>query len=291
MLDLKKIWLKGEEVKNYLHAQFCYQFFITPLPLPIDKEYREFARQACEFLKNNRTELIERTTPRHYVLHHFAQPNNPGARKVLVNHGWMSRAAYMARIIHTLHQQGYEVYALDFPAHGEARGWQLPWYDAVAIVRSTLNDFGPFYAAVGHSFGGAMLLNTLNLSHQLPDWQLEHELTRAVMIASPTSMRTPVSRVARRFHLSADGFVLLRDCFKNYSQLDINYLNYRRLAKGATTPILCIHGEKDETIKPIESIVLAREYPHAELALLPDGDHVSVLMDTRVEERILQFLS
>lgn len=74
---------------------------------------------------------------------------------------------------------------------------QLPWTDAVAILRDTINQYGPFYAVIGHSFGGSMLLNTLNVSGQLPDWQLKYKPECAILIASPTQMRSPVNRIAK----------------------------------------------------------------------------------------------
>ena len=146
------------DMKDFLHAQFCYQLIITPMHLPVPKQYRIFARRACEYLDNERSELLHFETPRHHVVHRFSQIGNPHAKKVLIAHGWMSRAAYMARLIRALHKQGYDVYALDFPAHGEAKGAQLPWTDAVAILHQIINQSGPFYAVIGHSFGGSMLL-------------------------------------------------------------------------------------------------------------------------------------
>lgn len=277
-------------MRDFLHAQLCYQLFITPLPIPLEKEYRDFAHRACEFMANNRSNIINFHSPRHYVIHHFAQESNPQAKKVLITHGWMSRAAYMVRTIRFLHQQGYEVYALDFPAHGEARGLQLTWVDSVTILRETLNNLGPFYAVIGHSFGGSMLLNTLNLAGQLPEWQLNTMPERAVLIASPTNMRAPISKCARRFKLSAQGFQLLRNVIRQHSDTNLKHLNFRHFTKGGQTPILCIHGKDDRTIDPKESIIFCRNYPHASLALIPDVDHVGVLIDKRVENIVCNFL-
>lgn len=279
------------EIRDLLHAKFCYHLFITPLPFQLEKEYRDFATRACEFVNKKRTEIIVQSFPRHHVIHRFAQQNNPSAPKVLIAHGWMSRAAYMVRLIRALHRQGYDVYALDFPAHGEARGWQLPWIDAVAILRETINRLGPFYAVIGHSFGGSMLLNTLNLAQQLPEWQINQEPERAVLMASPTRMRTPVSKLARRLGLSAAGFLHLRNVIRDNSKTDINHLNFRHLVKQSQIPILCIHGRDDDSIDPQESIIFCRRYPHASLAILPGIDHVSVLIDERVENRVIEFLS
>jgi alpha-beta hydrolase superfamily lysophospholipase len=277
-------------MRDFFHAQLCYQLFITPLPIPLEKEYRDFALRACEFVVNNRTKVIDCPSPRHHVIHHFAQLNNPNAKKVLITHGWMSRAAYMVKIIRALHQQGYDVYALDFPAHGEAKGLQLTWTDSVMILKETLNKLGPFYGVIGHSFGGSMLLNTLNLASQLPEWQIDTLPERAVLIASPTNMRTPVSNLARRFKLSGQGYLLLRDAIRQNSDTNITHLYTRHFVKRGQIPVLCIHGNDDRTIDPQESIGFCRHYPHASLALIPGIDHVGVLIDKRVETIVGNFL-
>lgn len=279
------------DMKDFLHAQFCYQFFITPIHLPIPKEYRLFARRACEYLERERTELIHCEKPRHHVVHRFAQKNNPQAKKILITHGWMSRAAYMARLIRALHKQGFDIYALDFPAHGEAKGAQLPWIDAVAILHQTINTIGPFYAVIGHSFGGSMLLNTLNLASQFSEWKLNEEPEHVVLLASPTCMRTPVQLLARQFKLSAKGYLLLRQVFRDQTAIDLKRLNFRHYIAQAQTPFLCVHGEDDNAITPKESILFCKNYPHASLSLLPGIDHISILIDQRVERTVCNFLA
>lgn len=279
-------------IRDLIHAQFCYLMFITPIHLPLDKKYREFAQKACEFIEGKRSEVIHQDEPRHYVIHHFAQTNNPKAKKILISHGWMSRAAYMMRLIKILHQQGYDVYALDFPAHGEAKGIQLPWTDAVAILKATINKYGPFYGVIGHSFGGSMILNTLNVAGQLPDWQLSYKPERAVLIASPTQMRSPVSSIARRFKLSGQGYLQLRQLIRQQAEIDPKLIRLSHfISQAPDTPFLCIHGEQDRTINPKESIIFCNEYKNARLSLLPDADHVSVLMDDRVERLVCEFLA
>jgi alpha-beta hydrolase superfamily lysophospholipase len=279
-------------IRDFLHAQLCYQLFITPLHFPIEKKYRDFAKMACEYIEGKRSEVIHQETPRHHVIHRFKQAKNPDAKKILISHGWMSRAAYMVRLIKYLHQQGYDVYALDFPAHGEAKGFQLLWTDAVAILKETINQHGPFHGVVGHSFGGSMLLSTLNIAGQLPDWQLNYKPERVVLIASPTQMRSPINTIARRFKLSSQGYLQLRQLIRQQAEIDLKLIHLRHfLSQTADIPFLCIHGEQDITVNPKESIIFCREYKKAHLSLLPDADHVSVLMDKRVEHLVCNFLT
>lgn len=279
------------EIRDSLLAQLCYQAFITPVFLPLEKPYREMAKKACEFIEGRRTEVIHRELPRHHVLHRFAASKNLKNKKVLVTHGWISRAAYMARLIRALHQQGYEVYALDFPAHGEAKGIQLPWSDAVAVLKETFNQHGPFYGVIGHSFGGSMLLNTLNVAGQLPEWQLNHKPERAILIASPTHMRNPVNQFAKRLNLSGRCYLKLREVMRQQSQFDLKLVRLDHfISQEPDTSFLCIHGELDKTVSTKESISFCKKYPNAKLSLLPDANHVSVLVDERVEQLICDFL-
>lgn len=279
-------------IKDFLHAQFCYQLFITPIHLPLEKQYRDFAKMACEYIEGKRSEVIHQEFPRHHVIHRFIPAKNSNGKKILISHGWMSRAAYMVRLIKCLHQQGYDVYALDFPAHGDAKGLQLPWTDAIAILRDIINTHGPFHGVIGHSFGGSMLLSTLNLSGQLPEWQLNYKPERVILIASPTQMRNPVNTIARRFKLSGHGYLQLRQLIRQQANIDPKLMRLRYFtSQTPDIPFLCIHGEQDITINPKESIVFCREYKNANLNLLPDADHVSVLMDDRVEQLVCDFLS
>lgn len=277
-------------VRDFLHAQFCYQLFITPIHLPVPKQYRNFARRACEYLTEQRDEIIHFETPRHHVIHRFSQVDKPNAKKVLVTHGWLSRAAYMAGLINALHRQGFDVYALDFPAHGEAKGVQLPWTDAVAVLRHTINQLGPFYAVIGHSFGGSMLLNTLNLACQYSEWKIDTEPERVVLLAAPTRMRTPVGRLARQLKLSAKGYMLLRQVFCERTIIDLKRLNFQHYIAHAQIPFLCVHGTDDNSIAPNESIIFCQHYPHASLSLLPGIDHINILLDKRVEHEVCNFL-
>jgi len=277
-------------IRDLLLSRLCYQLFITPIPLPLYKPYKLFAKWACEFMEENRNEIIHQENPRHHVLHRFIPANPVGPRKILITHGWMSRAAYMVRLIRVLQQQGYDVYALDFPAHGEAKGMQLPWIDAVSTIRETINNFGPFYGVIGHSFGGSMVLNCLNLAGQLPEWKLNSTPERAVLIASPTQMRGPVIKIAKQLSLSGSGYLQLRQLI-NQQAVNTKFIRLRHfIEQSPNTPFLCIHGELDSTVRPEESIFFCKEYNKGRLCLLPNADHVSVLMDQRVEEMVCHFL-
>ena len=69
------------EFRDFLHAQLCYQVFITPIHLPIEKEYRDFARKACEYFIEIRDKVIHVESPRHHVIHHLNKFKGPRQKK------------------------------------------------------------------------------------------------------------------------------------------------------------------------------------------------------------------
>lgn len=280
---------KIKKLKDIFHAELCYHIFATPLGAPLDKKYRKIARLAREYVENERTEIIEFHTPRHHLIHRFAQPDK-NSKKILILHGWMSRAAYMARLIRGLHKSGYDIYALDFPAHGEAKGMQLPWMDALHILKDIIDDNGPFYAAIGHSFGGASLISTLNLSTTFEEWSIKNHPEKVILLASPTKVRTPLLPLARYFKLSAKGYLHLRKIFYKKTVIDLRSLGTKQYIKSSNVPVLCIHGENDIVIPALDSVAFCKEYPHGTLAILPETDHVSILFNEQTEEKILDFL-
>lgn len=280
---------KIKELKDIFHAELCYHIFATPFGAPLEKKYRNIARLACEYLEKERTEIIKYQHPRHHVIHRFAQVKD-NAKKILILHGWMSRAAYMARLIRVLHLAGFDVYAIDFPAHGEAKGVQLPWADAMKIVKTIIDNNGPFYGIIGHSFGGSVAISALNLSSQYEDWSLQNNPERMILLASPTRVRTPLLPLARYFKLSAKGYLHLRKVFYKKTIIDLRSFGFRHYIKSGNIPILCIHGENDIVVPPIDSVHFCQEYKHSKLSILPNVDHVSILFNDNVEKNILDFL-
>lgn len=277
------------DMKDFLHAKLCYQLFITPIHPRRNESYRTMIREACQYIQKKQTAVTAYHSPRHHVIHEFTQPN-PDAPKILITHGWLSRAAYMSQFIHALHTAGYAVYAIDFPAHGEAKGIQLHWSDAIKIIHQTLNQLGPFYGVIGHSFGGCMLLNTLNLASQFDAWRIDSLPKRAILLASPVRMRIAATQFARKLKLNGNALSYLRKLFQKSAVVDLKCLDVRKYQSMGETKFLCLHGEQDTTVPPSESIYLCKHHAHASLVLYSDINHLNIIMNKRVEQTVLSFL-
>ncbi|MHB0951908.1 MAG: alpha/beta hydrolase [Allorhizobium sp.] len=80
------------------------------------------------------------------------------APRVLVVHGWGSRAEFLADLAAGIHQGGAEVILIDLPGHGRSSGRLLNMRIAAEAIAAAQGHFGPFDGVVGHSFGGASVM-------------------------------------------------------------------------------------------------------------------------------------
>jgi pimeloyl-ACP methyl ester carboxylesterase len=74
---------------------------------------------------------------------------------VLLAHGWESHAGRWRKIAPPLVQAGFQVIAVDAPAHGRSGGRRFTMIHYADVLRTLFQRFGPVHAIVAHSVGGA----------------------------------------------------------------------------------------------------------------------------------------
>ena len=73
---------------------------------------------------------------------------------ILFIHGWTGRGTQAAPFLNGLLSAGYGVISFDAPAHGESPGKQTNILEITDVVLALDKKYGPFNAAITHSFGG-----------------------------------------------------------------------------------------------------------------------------------------
>ena len=92
--------------------------------------------------------------PTPYV--HFL-PEGPSLGTVLVLHGIDASKEYMKTAAMAMADGGFDVYAIDQPGHGDSPAG-ISFDDSVRVVEQLMSAFGPATTVVGHSMGGAVLI-------------------------------------------------------------------------------------------------------------------------------------
>ena len=165
--------ISGRLFPNKL-AQKTAELFLTPRRFPI-KDWEKEAEARCERLSFGPGLSSARW-------------RGQNDKKILIMHGWESRATQMYGFVGGLVEHGFEVIAIDAPGHGHSPGNRAnPVLFSQAILEAD-KTWGPFYGAVGHSMGAAALAIALASSARLG---------RLVLISSPNNLYDVLMSFAR----------------------------------------------------------------------------------------------
>lgn len=159
-------------------AQKNMQIFLNPRKFPL-KDWEETAESKGERL--------------------FFGPNlsairwGHGPHKILLMHGWESRATQMYSIAEPLVAAGFEVIAIDAPLHGKSAGTKANPLVFAHTIHTANQALGPFYGAIGHSMGAAALAIAKSKGA---------DLGRYVLISSPACLYDTLYAFAKFMGLS-----------------------------------------------------------------------------------------
>lgn len=202
-------------------------------------------------------------------------------QRILLMHGWESRASQMSVIAESLSQQGYEVIAIDAPMHGNSGGLETNPVEFANAVRAANEELGPFAAAVGHSMGCAGLAIARESGVNIP---------RYVLIASPANMLDTLEAFA--------GFVGLPDkptelfihgvgekVGRPAAQLDVG-----NMLSPCQPDVLLIHSQDDIEVPFTAAEKIQSKLPGAEIWKASGLGHRRIIRDPEVISVVSDFL-
>ncbi|MCA6058749.1 alpha/beta fold hydrolase [Thalassolituus sp. ST750PaO-4] len=206
---------------------------------------------------------------------------NSGPR-ILLMHGWESRATHMAVIANALVAQGFDVFALDAPRHGQSGGNKSnPMEFARAIIEADI-AFGPFYGALGHSMGGAALAIASAQGVQTE---------RCVLVSSPASLLDVLKGFARFMRLPAASTAHFIRCIEAEVGCPAGELHSGHLLSQSSPVTLLIHAQNDIEIPSASVHAIRQHLSSAEVFLPPALGHRKIIRDPMIAARIQQFFS
>lgn len=170
---------------------------------------------------------------------------NCQAPRVLVVHGWGARAEYLADLAMGLREAGAEVFVLDLPGHGRSFGRRLDMRMAAEAMAIVQERFGPFDAAVGHSFGGAALMAAAGGSFPgIPVVTAK----RLAVIGSPSRIEDVFTGFVKMVGLTpATGRALVARTERRVG-CPVQALDGVPIALRLRKPLLVVHAEDDKEV-------------------------------------------
>jgi esterase/lipase len=196
----------------------------------------------------------------HMVRGHRWVPGDGTGKKILIAHGFESSSRTFDAYIQALLKQGYEVVAFDAPAHGRSGGRRIMLTSYVSMLRSIMDNYGPFDAWLGHSLGGLALVLALE------DMQIETG-SRLVLIAPPVETMAAVEVFAGLLHLPMDVVSEMDNYVEEISGHPFSWYSLRRAIGQVRADILYVQDEEDQ-ITPVKDALLVKRDGHPNIRFL-----------------------
>lgn len=201
--------------------------------------------------------------------------------RILLVHGWESRASHWHAWVHPLRRAGFQVTAVDNLAHGASSGdtanVRLWGQGLLAVARA----FGPIHAVVGHSAGSAAALYAF--AHGL-------EVDASVHIAGPASLTRVATGFALAHGLPRTELGGFRTAMEAQLGFPMAEMDLPALQGGLRHPGLIVHDPQDREVPFTESLALSEAWPLSQLISVEGLGHRRILRSPEVIERVIASL-
>jgi hypothetical protein len=209
---------------------------------------------------------------------------NPNAlKKVLILHGFESRAFNFDRYVTQLLTKGYGVVAMDGKAHGNSEGKTTTAPEYAEMIRVLEEKLGKFDGYISHSFGGIALC-LYQENHNNP-------AAKMVLIAPATETHSAIALFSHFFGLSQKIKESIHDYIKQKSGKSIYHYSINRIVPKLANPILWIH-DKDDDITPLSDVkpLIDLSPGNVEFMFTEGFGHRKIYKDSAVMKRIIDFI-
>jgi pimeloyl-ACP methyl ester carboxylesterase len=169
----------------------------------------------------------------------------PRPARILIVHGWGSRAEYLTEMAVGLQEAGADVVLLDLPGHGASSGRRLDLKLAAEAIVAAERHFGTFEGVVGHSFGGASVMMAAGgIFCDIPKLQSP----RIALVGAPSSMNEVFNSFASAVGLGRASLAVMRGRVHLLSGRRIEELDGVAVARRLDRPLLVVHAEDDKEV-------------------------------------------
>lgn len=202
---------------------------------------------------------------------------------VLFIHGWSGRGSQVAGFVEPLLNAGYEVMAVDAPGHGATPGKQTNILECAGVLLALQQRYGPFHAAITHSFGGMVLVYSMN--HGL-------SVQRVVCISAPADVEFLVENFASTLNMHP---AVVRDLHRRLeARFEDDFREHiatERNARRLSVPALIVHDELDTSVPWQQGERIAAAWPGARFVKTRGLGHGRILRDRETVGAVVNFIA
>ena len=201
--------------------------------------------------------------------------------KILLVHGWSGRGTQLYNLADKILENRMMVISMDAPAHGDSSGKITNMLEYEETLRFIDKKYGPFHAAVGHSWGAMTLL--LTVANGL-------KLNKLVLIGADDRISEVLKSFVGKFQLKPVVAEKIKALYDKKLKINIDKFSASLNAKRVDIPALVIHDTKDRFV-PVRSAYRIRQNLKKGQLLITNGlGHHKIFKDPKVIDRIISFI-
>lgn len=273
-IEMVKTALKSlQHVSARKTADVVWHFFTQPGKVRFTPAQKAFIEKAEKF---------ETTYHNQKIQHYRWGTEEP---KILVSHGWRSKATDFRRMIEALVDAGYVVEGIDMVAHGISEGKHTAIPEFRDILKDHYVKYGPYEAIIGHSLGGlAAGIITSELSKDYQPKQL-------FLLAAPPYVRYFFKDIINSLGFKNEVFEEFCKLVDKHYDQPVDYFDLRTKQEELSDVALhFIYDKLDETVPLQKGYEVYKHYPQAQFVETADLGHYKVMAHESINEYILQQL-
>lgn len=201
--------------------------------------------------------------------------------KIVLVHGWSSRATNFYEIIEKLILLDYNVYAFDAVAHGESKGIITNIPELIKTLEELIQEWGPVEAILGHSGGGFASAYVVAQNPRI----------KKLILISPFNKVTDVfEKYFEMIQLGEKARLLMIGYFTKLTGKKVQELSGELSAQAIRAKTLVIHDRNDKEVQVEDSIDIAKNLKNGQLILTEGLGHRRILRDEMVINKLVNFL-
>ncbi|WP_421764097.1 alpha/beta hydrolase [Ekhidna sp.] len=202
--------------------------------------------------------------------------------KVLLCHGWRSKAADFRRMINAFVTKGYQVDAIDMRAHGNSQGKHTAMPEFRDIIKNHIAKNGPYQTVIGHSIGA--LASGIALSELGPTFQPKHFF----VISAPPYIRYFFKDLVRDVGCNDAVYQSMCGLVKERFHQPIDYFDLRLKMNDLKHIDTHLFYCEDDQIVPFEKgEELEESWPHASFVHVKGLGHYKIIANPTIINYIL----
>ena len=260
-----------ELISSRLASFFGIRLFITPVNFPIPKREQYMLKSA----QKKRLHIPEIKKEIEILSYGYSK------KKVLLVHGWSGRSTQLFAFADKLLENGFMVISFDGPAHGKSTGRTTMMPEFLKTIEKINTTFGPFEAAIGHSFGATSLYNAAATFLGIKTF---------IAIGSGDRISEIISNFAKNLYLKEKSAKKIQSGLEKKWVIHLDDFSSSTVAKKIKIPVLVVHDKTDGDV-PVSCAYKIRQNLEKGSLFITNGlGHTKILRNNEVVHKSIKFI-